>query len=37
MKTEILKGYPHIPSDAELESFLFFMGRSGLRALSCYG
>jgi hypothetical protein len=29
-KEEVLQAYEHIPADAELGIFLFFMGRSAL-------
>ncbi len=30
-KSDVLKGYPHIPGDANLDVFLFFVGRSSLQ------
>ncbi len=30
-KAQVLKAYPHIPGDARLDVFLFFVGRSSLR------
>lgn len=29
-KADVLRAYPHISSDLDLEDFLFFMGRSTL-------
>ena len=29
-RDDVLSEYPHIPSDAKLESFLFFVGRSAV-------
>jgi len=30
-KTAVVKGHPHIPEDANLDCFLFFVGRSALQ------